>query len=332
MKKTILKTLGLLALISSSLYANGVNKVNDKWSDDYSNFKYVSASSIEELNKNVDSIIPEIDNFNAMAYLRKYGPLGKTGPISAYGPLGLSGPIINNITFDPGFYPFLSNYFRSFFGSIENGPLGKDGPYTKENYYNGTLFLNDSFAVQLRALGLWGILGPIGPLGPVGPLGVLGPNGDHGFSKDKDGNYLNAEGKMVTDISINFSDNSKRKFDLYEYYKDEEFAKSKKDLDTSFVTKGNLSDDNLYDEYIINNDDKQIVSILVLPTHIFNNFNLELSNSKGQLIAKSDSKEYINFIQFLAPKDTVYTIRVTTSDKSNEYMLYVTGSTEYLNN
>ena len=329
MKKTILQTLGAIALLSSSLYADGVN---DNWSDDYSKIKYVSASSIEKLGKNIDSILPKVNDSNVI-YLSSNGPLGKYGPVGPNGSLGKYGPL-DHSSYKTNFnqFPYLEKYYKSFLGPLsKDGPLGENGPYTKENYYNGTLFLDNNFAVQLRALGLWGILGPTGPLGPVGALGALGPNGAHGFEKSKNGEYKNEKGKVVTEISVPFDSNSSREFDLYEYYKNEEFAKGKKDLDTSFVTKGDLSNDNFYDEYIINNDDKQIVSILVLPTHLFNNFNLELYNSKKQLIAKSDSLKYINFIQFLAPKDTVYTIKITTSDKSNEYMLYVTGSTEYLN-
>ena len=330
MKKTILQTLGLLAIVSSSVYADGVN---DNWSSDYSTIKYVSASSIEKLDKNIDSILPEVNNSNTM-YLLSNGPLGEYGPIGPNGALGKDGPVETGSSYDfnLSLYPYLDKYFKSFFGPLsKDGPLGKNGPYTKESYYNGTLFLDNNFAVHLRSLGLWGILGPTGPLGPVGALGPLGPNGTHGYKKNKNGEYLNKDGSIITEVSVPFDSESSRDFDLYEYYKNEEFAKAKNDLDTSFVTKGNLSDDNLYDEYIINNDNKQIVSILVLPTHLFNNFNIELYNSKKQLVAKSDSLKYINFIQFLAPKDTVYTVKITSSDKSNEYMLYVTGSTEYLN-
>jgi len=330
LKNTILQALGILAIMSSSVYADGIN---DNWSNDYSKVKYVSASSIEKLDKNIDGILPEVNDSNAI-YLSPNGPLSKYGPIGPNGPLGKDGPIETKTSYDLNLnlYPYLDKYYKSFFGPLnKDGPLGENGPYTEKSYYSGTLFLDNNFAVHLRSLGLWGILGPTGPLGPVGALGPLGPNGTHGYKKNKNGEYKNKNGKVITKISVPFDNDTSRSFDLFEYYKDEEFAKGKKNLDTSFVTKGDLSDNNLYDEYIINNDDQQIVSILVLPTHLFNNFNIELYDSKKQLIAKSDSLKYINFIQFLAPKYTVYTIKITTSDKSNEYMLYVTGSTEYLN-
>ena len=78
------KTLGLLTLISSGLYAVGVN---DNWSDDYSNFKYVSASSIEKLGKNVESILPEVNSEN-VSLLSNDSILGKYGPIGSQGALG----------------------------------------------------------------------------------------------------------------------------------------------------------------------------------------------------------------------------------------------------
>ena len=103
-----------------------------------------------------------------------------------------------------------------------------------------------------------------------------------------------------------------------------------KDLDTSFVTLGSLKD-NYSDDYMIHSDKNEIVTIVVVPKYMFNNFDIELHNSKGKLIAKSDSHKYINFIQFLSPKDNNYIIKVTSPDKSDKYALYVTGSTEYLN-
>ena len=41
--------------------------VNDNWQDNYSQLKYVSASSIEQLNNNFESILPRI---NASKYLK----------------------------------------------------------------------------------------------------------------------------------------------------------------------------------------------------------------------------------------------------------------------
>jgi hypothetical protein len=318
------KTLGLLTLISSGLYAVGVN---DNWSDDYSNFKYVSASSIAKLGKNVESILPEVNSEN-VSLLSNDSILGKYGPIGSQGALG-SELAANNNTPNINQYPALDKYYKSFFGPI-NKTLGERGPFTEESYYNGFLFQDSNFAVQIRSLGLWGILGPTGPLGPVGVLGALGPNGSHGYTKDKKGNYLTKDKKKVTDISVPFDNNYSREFDLYEFYENK-YAMEKKDLDTSFVTKGYLYDNNLDDEYMINNDQKQIITVLVVPTNLYNHFDISLYNSKDKLIAKSNSIEYINFIQFTAPKNTSYILKVSSQDKSNEYMLYVTGSTEYLN-
>ncbi|QLE79343.1 hypothetical protein FLM55_06170 [Francisella sp. Scap27] len=45
----------------------------------------------------------------------------------------------------------------------------------------------------------------------------------------------------------------------------------------------------------------------------------------------STSNEYVNFIQFLAQKESAYIVKVSSPDKSDAYSLYVTGGTEYLN-
>ncbi|MFT4694518.1 MAG: hypothetical protein ACI8TE_001434 [Francisella sp.] len=314
------KTLGLLTLISSGLYAVGVN---DNWSDDYSIFKYVSASSIEKLGKNVESILPEVNSEN-VSLLSNDSILGKYGPIGPQRALG-SELAANNNTPNINQYPALDKYYKSFFGPI-NKTLGERGPFTEESYYNGFLFQDSNFAVQIRSLGLWGILGPTGPLGPVG---VLGPLGHHGYKKNENGDYIDEDNNIITEIDVPYDNESTRNFDLYEYY-ETEYASKKKDLDTSFVTKGDLGD-NIDDKFLINNDQKQIITALVVPTNLYNHFDISLYNSKDKLIAKSNSIEYINFIQFTAPKNTSYILKVSSQDKSNEYMLYVTGSTEYLN-
>ncbi|AIT09299.1 hypothetical protein LO80_04495 [Candidatus Francisella endociliophora] len=303
--------------------------VNSNWQDDYSNIKYVTASSIENLNDNTSSIQPTVDITNII-YLYENGPLGKYGPIGSAGPLGKDGPVQKLKSFDPSTYPYFTDYFKSFYGPLsEDGPLGFLGPYTENSYYYGDLFELNNFAVHVRALGLWGVLGTVGPFGPVGALGPLGPIGAHGYSRDEQGNYTDKDGHIVTKIDVPFDSDSKRSFDLYELYK-AEYAASKKDLDTSFVTLGNLKE-NYSDDYVINNDEKQVVTILVIPEQLFNYFDIQLYSSNGNLIAESNSRKYINFIQFLAPKDTNYTIKITSPDKSDKYALYVTGSTKYLN-
>lgn len=304
--------------------------VNENWQDDYSNIKYITASSIEKLDKDASSILPKVDDTN-IVYLHQDGPLGKYGPTGSKGPLGKNGPMQKLKPFKPKSFNLLFNeYIKKFYGPLsEHGPLSELGPYKENKYYKGELFEYNNLATQLRALGLWSVLGPIGPFGPVGALGPLGPVGDHGYSKDKQGNYIDKNNNIVTKIDAAFDSKSSREFDLYELYSPK-YASSKKDLDTSFATVGSLGD-KIDDSYIINSDQKQIITILATPNHLFNQFNVELYDARDNLIAKSDSHNYINFIQFLAPKSTSYIVKITSPDKSDEYALYVTGSTKYLN-
>lgn len=337
MKLEKIKIITLIVLPFSFGFSTNVNS---NWQDDYSKTKIVTASSIEKLNENVSSINPIVDDYSK-PYLKKNSALGTKGPISAFGPLGLLGPIGTKTPIDPNYWvnilnvflaPF-SEYFSSFYGSNStDSPLGHNGPYTEKNYYYGDLFLENNFAVHLRALGLWNILGTTGPLGPVGALGVLGPVGSHGFKSNSNGQYIDKQNNIVTETNIllDYNDNT-RTFPLYEYY-DNAYALSTSDLDTSFVTKGKLKTKASVDEYPINNTQDQILSILVVPINVLDHFNIELDDSNGNVIANSNSKDYINFIILTAQKNTSYTIKVSTEENSYYgYFLYVTGSTKYLN-
>lgn len=116
----------------------------------------------------------------------------------------------------------------------------------------------------------------------MGVLGPLGPIGEHGYDRDKNGNYI-ANGKIVTQHTVPYDYNTSRTFDLYEFY-DTDFASKKKDLDTSFLTNGSMKD-KIGDDYIINSNQKQIVTILVTPKYISNRFYVELYNDKDELLA-----------------------------------------------
>lgn len=337
MKLEKLKILVLIILPFSSGFATSVNS---NWQDDYSNTKIVTASSIEKLNKNISSINPVVDSSNKV-YLNKNSTLGSNGPISAFGPLGLLGSVGTKKPISPSYWiemlniffsPF-SDYFSSFYGpNSVDGPLGHNGPYTEENYYYGDLFLKNNFTVHLRALGLWNILGTTGPLGPVGALGVLGPVGSHGYKTNDNGQYVDSLQNIVSHINIPFDyTGNTRKFPLYEYY-DNDYALNTINLDTSFVTKGKLESKTSIDKYSIKNTEDQILSILVVPVNVLDHFNIELDDANGNVIANSNSKDYINFIILTAPKNNSYTIKVSSNQNSAYgYFLYVTGSTKYLN-
>lgn len=336
-----MKSLKFLLVISSLSLAFGFNIANasniaddyqdESYEDSYSNIEYVTASNIEQLDYNTDSMIPKVPRVSEL-YLDENNILGRYGPLGSEGPLGRDGPIQKLKLFNPSEYPYFTDYFKSSYNLLSN----RNNNYLKfldahtdnDNHHERKFFQLNDFA-YIRTLGLLGLLGTTGPFGHVGVLGPLGPVGVHGYSRDKQGNYIDKDGNIVTQVEITSNNKSKKVFDLYEFYKTE-YAASKKDLDTSFVTLGSLKD-NYSDDYIVNNDEKQIVTILVVPEQLFNYFDIQLYSSNGDLITESNSRQYINFIQFLAPKDTSYTVKVTSPDKSDKYALYVTGSTKYLN-
>lgn len=88
----------------------------------------------------------------------------------------------------------------------------------------------------MRGLGLWSALGTIGPLGPLGVLGPLGPLGN--FIADLNGNYW-FNGRIVTNVTIDYDGTNNRTYPLYEVYSDT-YVQNKV-LDTSFMVQGYLS-------------------------------------------------------------------------------------------
>ncbi|AJI55549.1 hypothetical protein LA56_1526 [Francisella philomiragia] len=329
MKKLIF--LGIV-LGLSNLYAGADTK--QKWSDDYSEIKYVSASTLEALQKTRDAntIYPKIDE-QGVHELYVSRPLSKYGLLGPTGPLGDSTHALKKIDVISLFD--YDKYYKSFYGAFsEEGPLGFVGPFTAESYYGDNFYQSDSLAPHLRGLGILGVLGILGPLGPTGLLGPLGPSGQHNLEVDKDGHYLDKNKAVIKSIEVPFDYTETRVFDLFELYS-ADYALQNMDLDTSFAVEGSLKD-KADDDYVIHSDQNQIVTIAVIPKTRFSIFSISLfenktSYSKEKLIAKSDSQRFVNFIQFTAPKDTSYIVRIASPVGSDKYLLSVTGSTEYLN-
>lgn len=309
------------------------------WGSNYSTAtpQYITANSVAAQPSNMSGIYPAVPA-SLSTYLGTGSALGYLGPISSFGALGPLGPLGTN-AWDPATWISGSlswaNYFPTINGPLSaSGPLGQNGPYTESAYYNGAIFSNNQFDANTRAFGLWSILGPIGPLGAVGPLGPLGPIGATGLtSLPATGQFVNASSQVVRSVSVPYNATTSRSFDVYENYV-QSYATQMPNNDTSFMVVGNLGS-NSSNSYTINSSQNQIVTVLVVPnsTLMSNIMYVSLYSTSGKLIAQSNSNAYINYIEFTAPANASYVVKISqaSTSLSSAYRLYVTGSYSYLN-
>lgn len=319
----------LPALVSMLL---SVNSQAQNWS--------ISASSIERLGASLSSVSPAVSSpSNAADYLSENSALGYNGPLGPYGPLSSLGPVGSNV--------WSSSYWISAFGSwsqwsndysdlngplSEDGPLGPYGPLSDLAYDVDLPAIND-FSKQLQAGGVWTALGPVGPLGVLGPLGPLGPVGAHGYESNVDGQYLNA-GEEIRQISINY-DGGLRSYELYENYS-EEYAASSENNDTSFMLEGYVAWPYIEtDTFEFISGSEQSVTIVLSPVFSLDDFDLVISDASGQVIAVSNTYNYIDFIQLNnIAAGTKLTAKVSLYSSYHSlfkgYRLFVTGSGEYV--
>ena len=82
----------------------------------------------------------------------------------------------------------------------------------------------------------------------------------------------------------------------------ESYAKSAKDLDTSFMITG--SSDSEEDVYTFTNKQDQIVTFVLTPEKQLDDFDMVLYNSSGRPIIESSIFNYIDSIQAQLPKGT----------------------------
>ncbi|THB69739.1 MAG: hypothetical protein D6B28_10855 [Gammaproteobacteria bacterium] len=301
---------------------------------------YVSASSVESLNGSLTSVSPAVNTpSNAADYLDDSSALGYYGPIGSYGPLGMLGPIGDN-TWNVSYWISAvgdwsewSDEMTDHGGPLsEQGPLGPNGPLSY-NAYNYDLPAINDFSKQLQTGGVWTVLGPAGPLGALGPLGPLGPIGAHGYATDYDGRYVENDVEVRT-VDVPYQ-GSVRTYELVENY-DEGYAKSKTDNDTSFMVEGYIAwPYSEVDSYTIHSATSQYVTVLVLPEYTLDDFDMVIKDSEGNVIATSNSGDYVDWIQLPVEANTALTIEVelysTGHYLTKDYRLFVTGSTEHIN-
>jgi hypothetical protein len=295
---------------------------------------YVSANSVEDL-----GVIGSGGASSPLSALGSYGPLG------AYGPLGELGPVGDNVWnpstwIDAAYNSWGSGWDGRQDGGplTEAGPLGSHGPLG-DAYIDGALFQNNEAAQQLLGLGQAAVLGPLGPLGPLGALGPLGPVGAHGFGTDENGSYIDGDGQVQRTIDVFYNDDKTevRSYELFEKYS-EEAAKAMTDNDTSFMVEGRIAYEGRgqyeTDEFDFTSNSDQLVTVCVVPEKSLDDFDLEITDDKGNVLAKSDSDELIDWAQIQVKKGTKLKARVKLKDSghwlSKTYRLYVVGSGEEL--
>jgi hypothetical protein len=340
---------------------------------------FISAATIEGLNRSLESVKPPVeelfpsDPLRPEDYLKPMSCLGFYGPIGPWGPLGLLGPV-GKASWNPSVYVSGSSAvawsdwaeeLADSRGALDvDGPLGSRGPLGR-SYWEELPSIND-FGKQLQAGGVWTVLGPVGPLGPLGPLGALGPIGAHGFSTDDLGNYLDDAGELVRTVDVPWDEDETRTYELFEQY-EEEYALSLSDNDTSFMVSGGTSNQ---DEYQLVSSSAQFVTVAVVPESasmflpqamgvLFaaasigydepvvapisslttDDFDLELLDESGKVVAASASRKFPDWIQMVVPKGKVLRARVSlhstwdtfgASRISGRYRLIVTGSTKHI--
>lgn len=291
--------------------------------------RVVSASSVEALDGDLSSLTPPCETADAFHsceyYLSPSSALGDYGPIGAYGPLGTLGPLGSN-AWNPSYWISAAGDWSEWSDSVEgplseSGPLGPDGPIGDVAYFETLPSIND-WSKQLQAGGVWTVLGPLGPLGALGPLGPLGPLGGHGYDTDAGGRYVH-NGRTVRTIRAPWQDEP---FELVEMY-DEATAKAVPP-DTSFVALGEIRGQS--DTYPAKSQRDQWVTVLVVPEKQLDNFDLTIRDSAGRVLATSNSRSYIDWIELQAPAGGRMSIEVSLASSghflSKTYRLYVVGS------
>lgn len=197
-------------------------------------------------------------------------------------------------------------------------------------------------------MGVWSVLGPIGPLGALGPLGPLGPMGIHNFNRTADGDYIDANGKIQTTLTVKWDEKTSIQWPLFEDYKKERAIQLGKQgkLDPSFMVSaiGSLTPD----VYTVTVTEPQYVTILTAPSIYAKNFLITVKEKKSkQVIASTGSSvSFTPWIQFFVepssltngPLQFEISVAVDPLDCGlasvfecfMEYYLYVVGSTKHI--
>lgn len=260
-------------------------------------------------------------------WLSPAGPLSASiGVTGAAGPLGSLGPFGDNF-WDASTAMRLVGSWEEFAQVLRlyNGPLSEYGPVFLTTELGDAMMGFSSLGSQhLAPGGVLHALGNSGPLGPLGVAGFLGPNGAHGYRRDKIGNYVSEQNKIVKSLKLETHE-GRRAFDLYEFYQLKGLNLTQV-LDTSFALRGELKAN---DEIVvqIKSTKKQWVNLLLVNEFSLDSFALTVRD-QHQIIS-SNSRVLTNFINVFVESGTRLEIRIKLNQSyhflpSKPFRLFVT--------
>ena len=281
--------------------------------------KSFSTSSLAQSTLRSDEVI----------WLSPAGPLSASiGVTGAAGPLGSLGPFGDNFWNATTAMRLVGSWeeFAQLM-TLYNGPLSESGPvFLTTELGEAMVRFSTLGSHHLAPGGVLHALGNSGPLGPLGVAGFLGPNGAHGYRRDKVGNYVSEQNKVVKSLKLETHE-GRRVFDLYEFYQLKGLNLAQV-FDTSFALRGELKSN---DEIVvqIKSTKKQWVNLLLVNEFSLDSFTLTASDQHKTI--SSSSRVLTNFINVFVESGTLLSLRIKLN-KSYHFLpmkpfrLFVTGS------
>lgn len=304
---------------------------------------YVSATSAHETaSPAVKAWLPYVDG--------RSSPLGANGPLSAVkriGTVSAGGPADfiakaaatkewkDSLALTPKNQDFFSNDYN---------PVGAESALNEQRYLGAMFPLYMTAAVMpgglsnistieaLQPGGTLGIAGRGGINNAAGWMGALGPTGAYAMRglhvKASTGDYVDAKGKVVGEIdNVKWDDTESRSLPLVEKYSASR-AKALSDagkLDASWMVDQAIKRDGDSVTYKFTAPKGQFLNLVVLPADqdsaqatlpntkasAQSDFDLEVLNSKGEVIANSIQRDgNIDWIQMYNPEQKELSVRV----------------------
>ncbi len=248
--------------------------------------------------------------------LKHSGPLGSRAPLGPDGPLGQK-------AWNPSYWMQLFGSWSGLSKDLakvggpgsELGPLGSYGPASKQSL---ELLLKSMgpMAAELNAGGLFTALGPLGPLGALGALGYLGKVGGHGFVQDKNGHFVDDAGGQQRTTSVEYQ-GQKRSYELVELYSEAQ-ADQLGNNDSSWMIRGTLAPGDKEDTFAFTSAKEQLITLTAVPENGKDIFTLELLDDQGKVIAESNSKDLVNWIQIGADEARNLQVRVRREETASQ--------------
>lgn len=269
--------------------------------------RLVTASTVEQLidSGDLSSVRPAIPRALWPAVRQMATALGIDGPLGDKSPLSKKG-VLGDGPMNPQFWMRLVGDWSGLAKALteaggpgsRHGPLGRGGPGDLEAM-KANLEAMGPLSAQLQASGLFTALGPWGALNALSVLGYLGAMGGHGFAQDEHGRFVDAEGKVQRTTDVAYEGDA-RTHQLVEVYT-EAFAEDMSDNDTTWMVKGHLPPSDADDTFAFTPRQDRTLTLTVVPEDRSDVFAIDLLNERGEVVATSDSKDYMNFIQVDVP-------------------------------